>query len=270
MARASKLTREELLAASLELHSGETITIVCPECGGGSSRATGLSLTKKENGQIAFICFRDSCQIKGYIKSGEYTPPTEKEKKPKKPREIKVEKLLTEQHSSIPDEIETKILAKYNVSLTKHFCRWDDKSSRVLMPIFDDFFELKGYVARSYDGAEPKALTYRVEGYHGASWHQVGFIPSSHVIIVEDSISAMALVDLGIDAIALLGTNMAPETLQQLSEAFYDKVYIALDYDAFAKSVELIPKLKNANVLALDKDVKDMSLEERKALIAKL
>jgi hypothetical protein len=267
--KASKLTRMEIAREADELAPGMTSTIVCPECDGGSSGQRTLSITKKETGQVGFICFRDSCQIKGYLKASGYTP-VEKEVKVKKPREVKVEKLMAAQNEDVPTPTELLVQEKYNVSLSKHYCRWDSTTERVLMPIFDEYIELRGYVARSYSGAEPKALTYKEVDYAGAGWTQVGFAPTETLVVVEDPVSAMAIVDLGVDAVALLGTNLSDEVVTQIDTTDYKRVYVALDYDALTKCIENSKKIKNATVIRLEKDVKDMSLEERAAWLKEI
>ena len=80
----------------------------------------------------------------------------------------------------------------------------------------------------------------------------------------------MALVQAGVDAVALLGTHLSPEVIRQIENCNYLKVYMALDYDALGKSIENLQKLKNANVIALDKDVKDMNETERMELVNSL
>lgn len=259
MAKISKLTRQEIGLEGNNLGTGETVTILCPECEGGTSKAQTLSITKQESGSIAFICFRDSCQIKGYLKASGIAPV--KKEKPIKP--LIAEKLIEAQHEEVPPPIELLVQEKYNVSLTKHYCRWDSKTERVLMPIFDSDVELRGYIARSFTGAEPKALTFKEADYEGAAWYTTGFIPTSSLVIVEDSVSAMALNDLGIDAVALLGTHISEYTASMINKEFYDFVYLSLDADAFAKAVKSNTMIQNCKLAALPKDIKNMSMEER-------
>ena len=260
MAKISKLTRQEISLEGSNLQAGETVTILCPECDGGTSKAKTLSITKKESGSIAFICFRDSCQIKGYLKASGGSP-VKKEITKKKP--LVAEKLIEAQHEEVPPPTELLVQEKYNVSLTKHYCRWDSKMERVLMPIFDSDVELRGYIARSYTGAEPKALTFKEADYAGPAWYTTGFIPTSSLIIVEDPVSAMSLNDLGVDAVALLGTHISEETATMINREFYKTVYLSLDVDAFAKAVKSHTLLQNCKLAALPKDIKDMSVKER-------
>lgn len=263
--KASKTTRTEIAIEADSIPLGQTHTIVCPECGGGTSRAATLSITKKDSGQVAFICFRDSCQIKGYLKASG-TPPVKVEKV-KKPREVRVEKLIAEPHEEVPTPTELYVQEKYSISLKENYCRWDPKTERVLIPIFDEVFQMRGYIARSYQGAEPKALTYKQEGYEGAAWFQVGFVPTDTLVVVEDAISAIAVLRMGIDAVALLGTFLSDATIEQILNCKYKSVLVALDADAFARGIENTQKLKGAKMLPLQKDIKDMTLKERAALL---
>lgn len=269
MASASKLVRTEISLEGNDLEVGQTVTILCPSCQGGNSQAKSLSITKKDNGNIVFICFRDNCQIKGFIKASGFIYPVDKApEKIKKPKEVRVAKLMAARLDPIPSPTELLIREKYSVSLTESFCRWDPSTERVLFPIFDETVDLRGYVARSYTGAEPKALTYKEEGYSGAAWFQTGFVPTKALIVVEDPVSAIAVMQFGIDAVALLGTNLSPETITQIQASNYTEVIVALDADAFVKCIENAQKLQQSKVLQLEKDIKDMNFKERKQLLA--
>lgn len=266
MAKASPIIRELIKTEGEDLTPDETVTVLCPSCGGGSSSAKTLSITKKDTGRLVFICFRDNCQIKGYIQTDRiYLPRVEKVKAVKVP---KVEVLLKEAHSPIPQEVEDDIQKRYAISLKENFCRWDEEARRVLFPIFDHNIDIHGYVARSFENKEPKALTYKREDYSGAAWYQKGFSTTDNLIIVEDPTSAAAITALGIDAVALLGTNLSDAVIEQIYECGYAKVFIALDYDALSKCIENSMKIENCIVVNLEKDIKDMTKEERQQLFS--
>lgn len=267
--------RNEILLEAEALALGETVTVLCPACGGGSSNDKTCSITKNESGAILWICFRDNCQIKGRGGSGKTLAPKSQQAKPKTNKEIRVEKLLKEKTDSIPEALLERALSQYNLVLPEHFIRWTSKYSpegagRLAIPIFDKYMDLKGYDLKDITKEQsPKSLTIAGD-YTGVAWCMVGFIPTKTLIVVEDLLSANAISALGIDAAALLGTHLSQDKADDINSVGYDQVLIALDKDALATAISLAAEaklLKNASILPLEKDFKNMDLDERKAII---
>jgi DNA primase len=89
------------------------------------------------------------------------------------------------------------------------------------------------------------------------------------VWVVEDQWSAMRLWQEGVSAVALLGTHINHERAVEISSVSRD-VLIALDKDATARAIQYATQYRyafNAKVIALEKDIKDTSIEELKQLI---
>jgi hypothetical protein len=94
------------------------------------------------------------------------------------------------------------------------------------------------------------------------------------VVIVEDALSAALLAEDGITAIALLGTNLSLEAAQEIAAHDRGMTYVVLlDPDAAGMdaTLKVAERLRTAGARAhsgiIDKDVKDMPLEERHDLI---
>lgn len=121
-----------------------------------------------------------------------------------------------------------------------------------------------GHVTRT---KEKRVMSWYVSdapryGYWGPS----GALNS--ILIVEDPMSAALFPG---PAIALLGTNLSREVVAELSlEAPKAKYYVALDPDATAQAGRVVERLRagglEALVILIDRDVKDMSVEQRSTL----
>ena len=84
------------------------------------------------------------------------------------------------------------------------------------------------------------------------------------LIIVEDQLSAIRASDY-YDSVALLGTNLNDERVAEINEQGYNRVYLALDKDAFSLAVNYVRDLRSKLpllLLRLDKDIKNHSEQE--------
>jgi DNA primase len=92
------------------------------------------------------------------------------------------------------------------------------------------------------------------------------FVVGRHAtgVILEDCASACS-VSSYVSGIALLGTNLMDSHIPVLRT--FDRLVVALDKDATSKAISMVRKLKPirpTSLVILDKDVKDMSNDERK------
>ena len=91
--------------------------------------------------------------------------------------------------------------------------------------------------------------------------------PKSNLIIVEDIISAWKAVTYldDTDAMPLLGTSLSTNNLNKIWDT-YNSVTIALDKDATDKAINMSRRIfvgvDKCKVVALELDIKDMSVEE--------
>ena len=133
---------------------------------------------------------------------------------------------------------------------------------RLVLPVLDHLGYPYGYVARKLDnqvGAKTFTFASETEG----AWY-LNRVSGTRLVIVEDQLSALKASQF-VNAVALLGTNISEATLNAIKAGKYTDIYIALDADAFPKSirlaVELRPHLK-LHVIRLRKDLKNMTKED--------
>lgn len=133
---------------------------------------------------------------------------------------------------------------------------------------------LRGHMSRSYSGKTPKTIAYRAKTEEPwMHWTKADLNKSLPVVVVEDIVSAEKAGQFGtVRGVALLGTHMELERAEEIRKiAQGNPVYIALDKDATGLAIkhynrfgEVIPFLQ---VLALDKDLKDMARQETWGLL---
>lgn len=254
-----------LLGADME--EGEHRRVVCPTCGGGSTKERSLSLTK-EDGNLLWHCFRANCSEKGgkgvgksliRISKGLPGPP------------IKDIGPLTDLSWSWEQWFRFKMQWE-----DKHFERARPKltrDNRVAYPIYGPARQRKGYVARGYHGQKPKALTYLNPGMCKTSWYGIDQYPREHkLLIVEDIPSAIRGADY-LTTVALQGTSLDVEARREMAR-FATRVYIALDADATVQALKMAKQLgimfHFVAVLPLTKDIKDSSQDELDELLGGL
>ena len=111
---------------------------------------------------------------------------------------------------------------------------------------------------RTLDNIKPKWWRY------GKSGNPFVCGTSRVGIVLEDCASACSLSSFH-SGIALLGTNLQDSHLPNLRK--YDRLLVALDKDATKKGLELVRRLqaiRPTSLVVLNKDVKDMTDDERK------
>lgn len=92
------------------------------------------------------------------------------------------------------------------------------------------------------------------------------------VIIVEDQLSAIRASDY-ITSVALLGTHLNEERVQEIKASKLAPVYLALDNDAISTAVRHVVKYRSVltmKLLRLERDIKDLSYEEADRLFASI
>lgn len=143
-------------------------------------------------------------------------------------------------------------------------------SGRVAFPLLSPTGNRQGWCLRSYEGLEPKALTYLDKGSSKLSHYNVH--DSRAAILVEDIPSAVRAAPY-INSVALLGTSLCEDDRNELGE-HYDRLIIALDADASAQAIRLQRQLrlavKECDVLILGMDIKDMEEGEVAQLLVPL
>ena len=144
--------------------------------------------------------------------------------------------------------------------------RWTNDHSptghgRLVMPVYNPEGEAYGYVARKLDN-QPGPKTLSMINDSVGSWYLCS--GSSELIVVEDQLSAIRASEY-MNAVALLGTNLADGTLREIKAFNPSMTFIALDKDAFPLSIKMAHKVRKVvptKVIRLTKDLKDMKEDE--------
>lgn len=117
---------------------------------------------------------------------------------------------------------------------------------------------------RALDNRKPKVVSHTEKG--AIAWYVNRITPG--VIIVEDQLSALRA-SAYLTSVALLGTNLSEERVEEIRKVAKGQVYLALDNDAIQTAVKYVVKYRSVlpmRLLRLDKDIKDMQQEELEAL----
>ena len=152
--------------------------------------------------------------------------------------------------------------------------KWDVKNQMVLYPVMSYYGARLGYVSRHY-----KSLNSWWRGPKARNVVEITIVPWAHfpvgqnitdtLYVVEDIPSAEAMAPYH-PVCALAGTNITDGLLAIFIEIGIKRLCICLDNDALAKAVKLKRELSLTfdciDVIFVDKDPKDMSLEELKRL----
>ena len=250
---------------TLNIQEGTSARAACPVCGGANT----FSVTR-EYGRTLWQCFSASCPTKGVSSSN-----------------ITEEGLLAligihEEHEytfTVPEHFTTIIgKDKPMVYLADNGCidafnehradiRYDPRLDRVVFLV-----EREGIY---YDASGRSMDRSMVPKWYRYGKSNVGFLCSGipgisgkRCCVVEDCASACA-VSCTMDGMALLGTNLLPDHVNELSQ--YDEVLIALDPDAldkgFKMQAELSSYVKCRTVITED-DPKYFKPERIKAMLA--
>lgn len=245
-------TRASVAAESAGMEAGDTLRIVCPECGGGSSGERSMSVTVKDDGAVLFFCYRASCGARGVLGGSPSTISG-------------LVRTSSPKYKSKPDISGRLVDCPDSVNFwPKSFgVKWDPDTGRVALPVYSPTGLVRGWVLRSYDkGVTPKALSWPTVAEQQLGWN---LEQGNQVVVVEDVPSAIKLAELGVRAVSLCGTHMTTEAMDELIAEAEDVVW-ALDGDALAKAQSWDKRtrihFRNTAVILLQKDFKDQTEEE--------
>lgn len=259
------MSRAALAAEGMTLDPGQSVRIVCPFCGGGSSGERCMSLKLDEaTGLLLYHCFRGNCGESGVIGNG--APNLVRTSKRFVPYDTR--SLVDGFTPSGWEALDAWGLPASAV-IPAGWCTDHDKG-RMAIPVRGPHYELRGYVLRATDGRTPKVLTGRIlDDCPFQSWEFTGSpVANQSLIIVEDIPSATRLRLRGRDALALLGntpSDAALDEIRVICKARGRTPYFALDPDATAQAIKLsrVYGLRGeCAVLVLSKDFKNMTDKE--------
>jgi hypothetical protein len=233
----------------------------CPAC--GKKNTFSVSDT---GGERLWFCFHADCGVRGRtgfrIRKDTGIHPL-----------LRTKSLETNNNSSTPFELPDTFVAlsrepraesyvkranAYDAYLAGRVdIRYDFRMNRVVY-LIKDGRQVVDAAGRSLDNIKPKWWRY------GKS--ALPFVCGSQRVgvILEDCASACSVSDT-LSGVALLGTNLQDSHLPYLRK--YDRLLVALDKDATKKALDLVRRLqaiRPTSLVVLNKDVKDMTNDERK------
>ena len=202
---------------------------MCPKCNGGTTKEKSLAITVEDQ-EILWFCHRASCTFKGRIKN----------------------------YSESRGEVFEKPIVFRPLPV--------DKPNYFRLTVYDNEQENRGYVYRIKEQYRGSGLPKNINEYD-SDWCGLHFpkhIGGSRAILVEDHKSATMMAADGFPAVALLGTHLNEAKIDYLINQGIIWLTLALDPDATGKSIQLSRQWTLIDqIIALDKDYKDMSHEER-------
>jgi hypothetical protein len=123
------------------------------------------------------------------------------------------------------------------------------------LPVWNLRQRVRGAVIRRFDGTTPKALSYKHLDEPWLAWYPTPNL--TPLIIVEDQLSAMRCVQMGLNAVALMGTTIGNTKWAEISTGCAGcDIILALDRDKFDKARQYARKYP-LRLALLDDDLKD-------------
>jgi len=250
----------------LSIASEGRLRMDCPAC--GKKNTFSVSDT---NGERLWFCFHADCGVRGRtgfrIRSDTPYHPLLRKTTP-------VREPLCEPEFQLPDTIVPVSRSEEAVRYLKQVnaydaylagrvdIRYDFRMNRVVYLIKDGRRTVDA-AGRSLVNAKPKWWRY------GKSGNPFVCGSSRIGVILEDCASACSVSSF-LSGVALLGTNLQDSHLSTLRH--YDRLLVALDKDATKKALELVRRMqaiRPTSLVVLNKDVKDMTDDERKQTFQK-
>lgn len=209
----------------------------CPKC----QRAESWSVWLGKSGEPMGTCHRALCSY-GTRPIGTaigILPPKKKE-----PRYYTrpIRSLTTSQEELIKDRfgIHVPEVGGYN-----------EADDRFILPVYGPIgHNRRGSIAYSFSGGVPKSLTYNEKPEEPFVHYAGGFIGNG-AVIVEDWFSAEKVSMAGAAGAAIMGTNLTQAMVTELAENADAPVYLALDRDAYHKTIGYIAKYREQFPLGL-------------------
>lgn len=244
------------------LRANETRRVQCPEC-----KAPGrtFTVTRTEFGFV-WNCFRDSCSAAGAVGSAGREPYAPTARVPR-------ETAYTGPTYPLSQDDSYYFALRFGIHITDSVRKTED--SAYLLPVISPTGITRGYIKRAptwkgqpvcpalafYDTTKgaPKTINYlNSESEVPLSWHGVH---SKHVVLVEDWCSAQKLAELGLRAVALLGSSLSDARVRELQQWKVSRITWAPDPDAIGTALKhsqkYSPAFDRLRVAFLECDPKD-------------
>lgn len=242
----------------------------CPSCHGGSTEERTLSVSKRED-VLLWKCHRASCEFAGAASSGggAYRPTSTEVPSVRGA----TGRWIAEESTMVADDIAEELLSRYGITrhhISKWGLGWDESTDRLVLPTTDVRSERTGVTLRALDKRHPKSISHTEQG--AMSWYINHTATLPGIIIVEDQLSAIRASDY-LTSVALLGTHLSEEQVDELRTSNMRPVWLALDADAWSTAVRLAIQYRHRlslRLVRIPKDLKDHDEEELATLFANL
>lgn len=262
------MSRAAVASEAMALEPGQSMRVVCPFCGGGSSKERSMSIKlDPETGLVLYHCFRGNCEEGSGVLGGAKLVRTRQDVPKFQPYDMQYLVSLFDAPLEVFDKLEEWGL-KPEDHLLRHW-RYDTYTERMAQYVAGPNGDHRGYVLRAHQPwVKTKALTARLRNdcpFQG--WVNIRSIYRP-IVCVEDLPSAVRVGMAGYRAVALLGNTPSNDALDEIAEEareFKVPVLFALDPDATAQAMRVSRKFGmrgDSSVLVLHKDFKNMKQEE--------
>lgn len=212
------------------LSPGQSDRMVCPICGGGTSRESSFVVSKKPHGGLVWVCHRAGCGTRGGTGTGSARLATTSTPAP--PRLHAVPPAVALAPPRLPYFLEKYGIDPYTLGIND--VAYDLASSGDYFPIRHWSGKQLGFQLRWPDRV-PKCRTYLTTDseYATMDWRlHWTYAKVPYVVVVEDPISRIKLSGLGYDAVCLFGTQFYHKQARELQDRT-DTVIFWLDPDAY-------------------------------------
>lgn len=148
---------------------------------------------------------------------------------------------------------------------------YNEIDDRFILLINGPQHQRRGCIAYSLSGAKPKSLTYKEKLEQPFIHWSMRFNPTA-IVLVEDWFSAEKVSEAGATGVALLGTNLSQEAVNEIKQVAGNwnvPTFVALDRDAYTKTLLYLSKYreqfsKGLYAWSLKQDLKYESVERIK------
>lgn len=251
--------RNQIALTAQTLFKGESVRIVCPKCGGGSSEEKSFLCSRDHGGVVFYKCFRASCSYRGKLIIGDgesgYVP-----------RQRKLHSFTRELKPL--DSEQTEWWRKRFGINPDQGVYWCPSLTRDALRVYGPDGQHRGWVLRDWTGSsEPKVIGYPERDEPFIGWFPVQMFygekhPNGPCVVVEDLISARKVCDAGYTSVALNGTDISWEAAFEIQER-HSNIELALDRGTMSKMIgykdQFSTLFDNIRIWTLDEDLKYVS-----------
>ncbi len=211
----------------------------CPKCGHGESWYTWFG----SHGDPMGRCYRASCGHVGPLGGLMVAADIKRERTPR---------YYTRPYKQPTAEQDAAIYDRFGLppGTVEGYNEIDD---RFILGIDGPAHQRRGHIAYSLSGATPKSLTYNEKPDQPFIHWTMKFYPPA-IVLVEDWFSAEKVREAGATGVALLGTNLTQDSVNEITQvatAWNCPTFVALDRDAYTRTLLYLSKYREQFPLGL-------------------